>query len=193
MTIMAAPMNGTILLPEEMLAFMSDTQSKQETPIPKKSYDLRIFQALRRIIRAIDIHSHKLATQYKITGPQLSCLLALDEEGTLTSANLAKKVHLSPSTVVGIVDRLEEKKLATRKRASQDRRQVHISITSTGKELLASSPSLLEDSLSTALGALPETEQVAMTMAVEKLVNLLEAQDIGAAPVLETGSLTSEQ
>ncbi len=172
---------------------MNDNQDILSAPIPSKSYDLRIFQALRRIIRAIDIHSHKLATQYKITGPQLSCLLALEEQGTLTSANLAKKVHLSPSTVVGIIDRLEEKKLATRKRASLDRRQVHISITPAGEQLLASSPSLLEDSLSSALSALPETEQIAMTMAIEKLVDLLEARDIGAAPMLETGSLTSDQ
>ncbi len=172
---------------------MTSSPDTPQARIPRKSYDLRIFQALRRIIRAIDIHSHKLATQYKITGPQLSCLLALAEEGTLTSANLAKKVHLSPSTVVGIVDRLEEKKLATRKRASQDRRQVHITITEAGQQLLDSSPSLLEESLSSALAELPESEQVAMTLAVEKLVDLLEARDIGAAPVLETGSLTSDQ
>ncbi|PNU21077.1 MarR family transcriptional regulator [Geothermobacter hydrogeniphilus] len=160
--------------------------------VPKGSYELRILQALRRIIRAVDIHSHKLSTQHNITGPQLACLLAINEEGPLTSANLAKKVYLSPSTVVGIIDRLEEKGLIERNRNSKDRRQVHISTTSAGRQLVETAPSLLQDTLSSALVELPEIEQVSITMSLEKLVDLMEARQIEAAPVLETGSLSSE-
>lgn len=169
----------------------TNTENTSGASIPEGSYDLRILQALRRIIRAIDLHSHKLATQYKITGPQLGCLLAIKDEGAMTSANLAKKVYLSPSTVVGIIDRLEEKQLVTRNRDSKDRRQVHISITTAGLDLIAAAPSLLQDTLSAALGDLSEIEQVSITLALEKLVDLMEARDIGAAPVLETGSLTN--
>ncbi|WP_321368154.1 MarR family winged helix-turn-helix transcriptional regulator [uncultured Desulfuromusa sp.] len=161
--------------------------------VPKGSYDLRILQALRRIIRAVDLHSHKLSSQHKITGPQLACLLAVKQDGPLTSGNLAKNVYLSPSTVVGIVDRLEEKQLVMRKRSSEDRRQVHISITPTGKALVAAAPSLLQDTLATALVDLPEIEQVSITLALEKLVDLMEARHIGASPLLETGSLTAEE
>lgn len=160
--------------------------------VPKGSYDLRILQALRRIIRAVDIHSHKLLTQHKITGPQLACLMIVEEEGPLTSSNLAKRVYLSPSTVVGIIDRLEEKKLVERNRNSIDRRQVHISITTDGKKLIADAPSLLQDTLANALVELPEIEQVSITMALEKLVDLMEARHIGAAPLLETGSLNPD-
>ncbi len=160
--------------------------------IPKASYDLRILQALRRIIRAVDIHSHKLSTQHKITGPQLACLMIVDGEGPLTSSNLAKKVYLSPSTLVGIIDRLEEKQLVERNRSSVDRRQVHISVTAQGKKLIADAPSLLQDTLANALTELPEIEQVSITLALEKLVDLMEARHIGASPLLETGSLTPD-
>lgn len=161
--------------------------------VPKGSYDLRVLQTLRRIIRAVDIHSHKLATQHKITGPQLACLLTIKEEGPLTSANLAKKVYLSPSTVVGIIDRLEEKKWVERNRDNKDRRQVYISITAAGQQLIEAAPSLLQDTLSSALMELPEIEQVAIVLSLEKLVDLMEARHIGAAPLLETGSLTPEK
>ncbi len=164
--------------------------TNQGTLIPEGSYDLRIMQALRRVIRAIDLHSHKLTTQYKITGPQLSCLTAIRDDGPMTSANLAKKVYLSPSTVVGIIDRLEEKNLVTRNRDSKDRRQVHIAITPSGAELIEAAPSMLQETLSAALGELSEIEQVSITLALEKLVDLMEARHIGAAPVLETGPLT---
>jgi len=165
----------------------------QEPQVPSQSYELRILQALRRIIRAVDIHSYKLASQHRITGPQLACLLAVKESGPLTGANLAKKVYLSPSTLVGIVDRLEEKGLVRRQRDSKDRRQVHISITAAGKRLVAEAPSLLQDTLAQALVELPELEQVSITLALEKLVDLMEARHIGAAPVLETGPLTSDE
>ncbi len=161
--------------------------------IPKGSYDLRILQALRRIIRAVDSHSHKLATQHKITGPQLAALLTIKESGPLTSASLAKKVYLSPSTVVGIIDRLEEKKLVERNRDSKDRRLVYISITPEGHKLINAAPSLLQDTLSNALAELPEIEQVTITLALEKLVELMEAGHIGAAPVLETGLFAPEK
>lgn len=164
-----------------------------EPRVPKGSYDLRILQALRRIIRAVDIHSHKLSIQHKITGPQLACLMVVEAEGPLTNSNLAKRVYLSPSTLVGIIDRLEEKRLVERNRSSVDRRQVHISITPQGKQLIADAPSLLQDTLANALVELPEIEQVSITMALEKLVDLMEARHIGAAPLLETGSLNREE
>jgi len=165
----------------------------QGTQIPRHSHELKILQALRRIIRAVDIHSHKLSSQYNITGPQLGCLLALKEDGPLTSAKLARKVYLSPSTVVGIIDRLEEKKLVTRTRDSKDRRLVHISITGTGEQLVSAAPSLLQDTLSRALVELPEAEQVSITLALEKLVDLMEARHIDAAPILEPGALNPEK
>ncbi len=167
----------------------SDSQAPQ---VPRRSYELRILQALRRIIRAVDIHSYKLASQHNITGPQLGCLLAVKESGPLTSARLAKKIYLSPSTVVGIIDRLEEKGLVKRNRDSKDRRLVHITITAAGEQLVTAAPSLLQDTLASALVELPEIEQVSITMALEKLVDLMEAGHIGAAPVLETGPLNPE-
>jgi DNA-binding MarR family transcriptional regulator len=176
-----------------MNTITENVPANQEPQVPKGSYELRILQALRRIIRAVDIHSYKLSSQHNITGPQLACLLVIKENGPLTSSNLAKKVYLSPSTVVGIIDRLEEKNLVARNRDSKDRRRVHISITPTGQQLVEAAPSLLQDTLSSALTELPEIEQVSITMALEKLVDLMEARHIGAAPVLETGSLTPEK
>ena len=167
--------------------------TNQEPQVPQQNYELRILQSLRRIIRSIDIHSRKLATEHKITGPQLGCLLALKETGPLTSSKLARKVYLSPSTIVGIIDRLEEKGLVQRSRDSRDRRLIHICITTAGQELVAAAPSLLQDTLSNALVELPESEQISITMALEKLVDLLEARHIGAAPVLETGPLDSSK
>lgn len=168
------------------------TASTKRPPIPEKSYELRIFQSLRRIIRAIELHSRKLATDHKITGPQLVCLLALKEQEPLTLKKLAQLVFLSPSTVVGIVDRLEEKGLVGRSRSVVDRRSVFISVTESGNRMLANAPLAIQESLARALKRLPEKEMVSITMALEKIVDMMEASGIDAAPVLQTGCLSAD-
>jgi len=165
------------------------TPNNQEVKIPTQSYDLRILQALRRIIRSVDVHSHKLVTKHNITGPQLGCLLAVKESGPITSAKLSQKIYLSPSTIVGIIDRLEEKKLVQRNRDSKDRRLIHIYITTAGEQLVVAAPSLLQDTLVNGLIELPDEEQISITIALEKLVDLMEADHISAAPLLEAGPL----
>lgn len=151
-----------------------DPPQSQQPQFGQKSYELRMTKAFRRIIRAIDLHSHKLASQHKITGPQLGCLQAIQEHGPITSARLAQVIFLSPSTIVGIIDRLEEKKLVERNRDRKDRRLIHICITAAGQQLVAAAPSLLQDTLIHALAELPETEQISMTITLEKLVDLME-------------------
>jgi DNA-binding MarR family transcriptional regulator len=174
---------------EEIAVAPMGTALNQAPQIPRGSYELRILQSLRQIIRAIEIHSHKLVQDYQITGPQLNCLLALQEHESLTPTALAHIVYLSPSTIVGIVDRLEEKGLVDRSRSSKDRRQVLITITAAGRELTKSAPSPLQETLVERLRALPETEQVTIIRALEKVADLMDARRIDAGPVLETGPL----
>ncbi len=160
--------------------------------VPRTSYDLRVLQSLRRIIRAVALHSRKLSMQHNITGPQLACLLAVSEHGPLTVSSLAREVHLSPSTIVGILDRLEQKVLVLRQRSSQDRRVINIAITTKGRKLANSAPSPLQDTLSKALQKLPEIEQASIVMSLEKIVALMEVEGLDAAPVLETGFLINK-
>ena len=136
----------------------------------------RTLQSLRRIMRAVDLHSRRLAVRYNVTGPQLACLRAIHGQGSMTSAQLAREVYLSPSTIVGILDRLEEKGWITRRRSSQDRRLIDVSVTVAGAELLGTISSPLTENLSSALGRLPESEQAAINLALDKLISLIEIE-----------------
>lgn len=159
--------------------------------IPEGNYELRILQSLRRIVRAIEIHSQHLNHVYQITGPQLGCLQAIKQNGAMTPTRLARTLYLSASTVVGIVDRLEEKGLLSRLRSTEDRRQVQVCLTTAGDLLAESSPSPLQETLARSLKILPTEEQISITVALDKLVRLMEAGEISAAPILETGPLHS--
>ena len=164
-----------------------------KTPeIADERYDLKILQSLRKIIRSVDIHSRKLSMQHDITAPQLIALLAVAEHGPLTIASISKEVHLSPSTLVGIVDRLEAKDYVVRERSEEDRRQVLISITKEGKKFAKQAPSPLQETLAEALSDLTSLEQATISLSLERVVELMEAKELDAAPILQTGAIDTK-
>ncbi len=171
---------------------LTSTSSKQASAT---RYDLQVLKALRRIIRAVDLHSRKLSAQHNITGPQLVCLLAVEEHESMTGGVIARHVHLSSSTVNGILDRLEAKGLVWRERDLKDRRLVHVSLTEPGKMLVKSAPSPLQDTLREAMNELSEAEQATIGEVLDQIVEMMEVQNIDAAPILEAGpiDLTTEE
>lgn len=159
--------------------------------LPRERYDLRILSSLRRIVRSIDSHSRRLVTQSGMTVPQLLCMLKLDELGPLTIKDLASEVFLSPSTTVGIVDRLEKSGALARERSVRDRRRVRITLTEKGLSMVASSPSPLQENLVEAIDQLPELERATIALSLEKIIECIDAPVSGSAdsptaPILET-------
>lgn len=157
---------------------------------PVTPQDIRILSALRRIIQAVDIHSRKLAATCNITTPQLVALLWIVETGSSTASDIAKQIHLSNSTVVGILDRLEAKALVKRERSTHDRRLVHVCATDAGRALAERAPSPLQDVFAGALHRLPDEEQNTIATSLEHIVDLMEARDIDAAPLLDVGAVS---
>ena len=155
--------------------------------VPEDRYDLRILHAIRQIIQRIDVDSRKLAARHQITGPQLIALIAVVEKGPISAAGIAKQIYVSPSTLVGILDRLEAKGLIQRRRGERDRRVVHVSTTDAGRALVAEAPYPLQHSLCRALERLSVRQQKQTATSLDRLVLLLGAEDIEAEPVLQIG------
>lgn len=137
---------------------------------------VRILQSVRRIEQCVELYSKRLVQLYQVTTPQLVALLTIAEMGACTQSAIGKAIYLSPSTVVGIVDRLEEKGLVQRARATQDRRQVYVHLTDKGRELLALSPSALPEGFSLALQMLSAEERAVLVVTLERFTELLEAK-----------------
>lgn len=162
-----------------------------ESPVALARYELRILRSLRRIIHDVDLYSKELAATNRITAPQLFCLLHVVNNGPVSATAIGREVHLSPSTVVGILDRLEEKGLVARQRSHEDRRIVRVTATREGIELARKSPSPLQQRLANALSELPELEQATIALSLERVVALMEAPEVDAAPILATGPINS--
>lgn len=158
--------------------------TEKEADIFFETYGIRVLRSLRKIIRAIDIHSRKLNSEFKITAPQMLCLYSLAKNDSVTLSALSKEVNLCSSTVNGIVDRLESKSLLVRERSSEDRRKIFLKITESGRELTDKAPALLQERFSKALRLLPELEQAAIALSLERVVELMEAEHLEASPNL---------
>lgn len=163
-----------------------------DSPGNTQAYDLRILRALRRITRLIALHSRQLAACSNITAPQLICLRAvIDNDAPITATAISREMHVSPSTVVGILDRLEDKGLVRRERGREDRRIVFVSATDDGVALAQATPSPLQKKLADALNDLPELEQATITLSLERIVSLIETNGVTegheepVSPILE--------
>jgi DNA-binding MarR family transcriptional regulator len=173
------------------MAAENSKQTENTSQPAKNDYqlDLVILESLRRIMRAVDIHSRQLKQKHNITAPQLVCLLTIVEKQTITVAKLAKEIHLSASTVVGILDRLKDKELISRERDDKDRRVVKVTATEKGKAFCESAPSPLQDKLGSSLIKLSELEQLTISVSLKRIVELMEAEEIDAAPILQVGHI----
>jgi len=142
--------------------------------------------SLRKITQAITLHSRDLSRRYGLTGPQLTILSEIANHQTLSVTELARYISLSQATVTDILNRLEKRGLVERTRDSADRRRVLIRITDQCREILSQAPPPLQETFVERYGALSEWEQLMILSALKRVVDLMSAGKIDAAPFLST-------
>jgi DNA-binding MarR family transcriptional regulator len=147
----------------------------------------QVIAALRRITRAIDLHSRLLLQKHGLTAPQLAALQTIQRMQPITVGALAKAIHLSQGTVTGILGRLEDRGLVVRARGNQDRRSVLVELTGAGQELAREAPSLLQERFHRELSRLQEWEQTMILATLQRIASMMDAEKIEAVPVLGAG------
>jgi len=148
-----------------------------------------VLVALRRVIRATDLHSKHLAKTTGLTAPQILLLQTIRDRGEVTIGELASDVSLSQATVTSILDRLEKRSLIYRERSTRDKRKVHAHLTAEATEVLKSAPIPLQAQFTRQFGDLQEWEQSMIISALQRIAQMMDAQHIDASPVLDIGML----
>lgn len=145
-----------------------------------------VLRAIRRIVRRVSEHSRFLSREVGLTVPQLLVLRAIgtleDEEVTL--AIVSREVQLSPATVSRIIDRLERAGLVLRERRASDRRKVCLSLTPAGMDRFETLPTPLQETFVARLAGLSPRQRTTLLRSLERVIDLMEAEDLDAAPIL---------
>lgn len=148
-----------------------------------------IMVALRRIMRAVDIHSRRLAHTHGLTGPQAMVLKALIAAGELTVGDLAKQVSLGQATTTEIVQRLERHGLVAKHRSTVDKRKVYVSPTNEAVEVFRHAPPLFQERFAERLELLERWERTLLLSSLQRIASLMDADHIDAAPLLTSGPI----
>jgi MarR family transcriptional regulator, 2-MHQ and catechol-resistance regulon repressor len=104
-----------------------------------------------------------------LTPPQFYVLATIGYAGGLPFGEIGAKMMVTVSNLTGIVDRLEEKKLVSRKRDDNDRRVVHVVLTDRGAKVYKSTIPLFEKSVSRIFSSLDRSQQKKLSALFRKL------------------------
>ncbi|MCR9150458.1 MAG: MarR family transcriptional regulator [Rhodobacteraceae bacterium] len=145
--------------------------------------------ALRRILRATELFGRELARSVGLTAPQFRALQIVAAKDNCTATEIAQRMRISQATVTALVDKLVRQGMVVRERSQTDRRQTNIVTTDRGRQAIANAPDPLQQRFVRKFSTMEDWEQAALIAALERVAAMLDAEDLDAAPVLDTGEI----
>jgi MarR family transcriptional regulator, organic hydroperoxide resistance regulator len=159
----------------------SKVDVKEQTRQVAHSVDAtEVVQMLRRLFKAIHEYSKAIHKKSGLSGPQVWALTILEKSPDISARELASLMFVHPSTVTGIIGRLEGKGAITRVVDSRDKRGVRLSMTRAGRRILKSTPPPVQVGLARALTRLPPRRLSELRRSLEKIVRETEADRLSA-------------
>jgi len=150
-----------------------------------------IVAAIRRIVRAIDLHSRRLYESAGLTAPQIAVLQAIGRLEPAAVGVIAREARISAATTTGILDRLEKRQLIRRKRGADDRRTVKVALTPMGRKTLVGAPSLLQDRFRDELARLESWERSMLLSSLQRIAALMDVEALDASPYFVADALNN--
>lgn len=146
--------------------------------IDKKPIIPNIIDNVRRIFQILNEQSKKVEKETGLTGPQLWAIKTINERSPINISDLANKLYLHPTTVIGIIDRLEKQNLVKRQRSKDDRRVVWIELTAKANNLVKSAPEVAQGLLVSGLENISASSLIEIDRSMKLLVKIFGAQKI---------------
>jgi DNA-binding MarR family transcriptional regulator len=139
-----------------------------------------------RLLWAVDhglsASSKQMDAQFGVTGPQRLVIRIVARHPGISAGRLAELLHVHPSTLTGILGRLVERNVLTRKADPGDARRALFSLTAQGKKLDEVRTGTAEAKVRRALAKLPEREVEAARRVLGALAEALEPSRTASAP-----------
>jgi DNA-binding MarR family transcriptional regulator len=152
---------------------MADTRGTQRD---KEIAD--VLDNLRRVFKVVHRYSKRAEKVGGMTGPQVWAMKVIAESAPIRVTDLARRMYLHASTVVGILDRLEQQSLIERTRSKKDHRVVMVSLTAKGKETVSKVPQIAQGLLLKGLKELSDEDLQTTSEGLRMLVGILGVEGI---------------
>nr|HEX4317900.1 MarR family transcriptional regulator [Kofleriaceae bacterium] len=140
---------------------------------PKPSGEtLGFMQVMFGLVHALDVRSKRMAHTIGVTGPQRLVVRMIGQRAGRTATEIAELLEMHPSTLTGVLARLEKRGAIVRDIDVNDRRRSRFRLTATGRRIDKERRGTVEAAVRRALGR-AETVSVTHT---EGLMRLLAAE-----------------
>jgi MarR family transcriptional regulator, organic hydroperoxide resistance regulator len=136
-----------------------DKQEKEPTdPARKLGEVLQFMRLLWAVDHGLQSRSKRMESTLGITGPQRLVIRVVGRFPGISAGDLADILHIHPSTLTGVLQRLQRRNLIERKRDPQDARRAQLWVTARGQEIDAVRTGTVEAAVRRALHKVPEKE-----------------------------------
>jgi DNA-binding MarR family transcriptional regulator len=133
---------------------------------------LQFMQRLWELVHAIAVRSKRMSKTIGVTGPQRLVIRVVGQSPDVTAREIAEILGLHPSTLTGVLARLERQRMLQRKVDPADRRRVRFRLTALGRRIDQERKGTVEAAVRRALGRADPV----MIAGTEALLELLVAE-----------------
>jgi len=153
--------------------------------IPELDPALRFMQLMWSVEHALHKVSKRMASVLGLTGPQRLAIRIIGRSPGMAAGQLAVLMHLDPSTVTGILRRLERAHLIRREADPADARRARLHLTAKARTIDRRTAGTIEAAVRRALASLPAHEVDAAGRVLSALADTLN--NTSGAPVRRNG------
>jgi DNA-binding MarR family transcriptional regulator len=148
-------------------------------PLKPPTDVLELMRVIWALDHALQSRSKAMARSLGVTGPQRFVLRVVERTPGISSGELAGYLHLHPSTLTGVLQRLDDGGLLERKRDPLDARRVLLQITPAGKRVLGKRRSSVEAVVRLAMTRERKSDVATAAEVLKRITSALE----GAPPL----------
>jgi len=130
---------------------------------------LQFMRLMWSVDHALHKVSKRMATAIGLTGPQRLAIRIIGRSPGMAAGELAALMHLDPSTVTGIIRRLEDARMIARRPDPSDARRARLTLTTRGREIDRRNAGTIEAAVRRALASLPPQQVVAASQVLAAL------------------------
>lgn len=153
---------------------------------PELDPALRFMQLMWSVDHALHKVSKRMASVLGLTGPQRLAIRIIGRSPGMAAGQLADLMHLDPSTVTGILRRLERARLIRREPDPADARRARLHLTNKARTMDRRNAGTVEAAVRRTLASLPADEVDAAGRVLAALAQMLNCTT--RAPVRRNGT-----
>jgi DNA-binding MarR family transcriptional regulator len=137
---------------------------------------LQFMRLLWAVAHGLDRTSKMMSRQLGVTGPQRLVLRVVGLSPGISAGDLADLLHVHPSTLTGVLQRLVDQRLLSRAHHQSDRRRAVLHLTPKGGRMNTATKTTVEAAVSRVLGKTTDAQHAACRQVLDLIASELQRQ-----------------